>query len=149
MITVRWLAIPGVSVLFFATVWATHAQTPPPPGPSSPLYCRGPLNTFRTSGGRVIKTPFKWAKEAATKTNPGPGECAWVDRAPEATEIKPPDDNNIIGNLGPFDNLPIGTFGKICVSKTNNDLVVRTVIRGDSQNAPFQIPPFTNDGCPG
>src|SRR5262249_33690807 len=99
-------------------------------------------------GGKTIRTPFKWAKEAAGKTNPGAGECAWIDRLPEPTEVKTGRDNAIHGNLGPFDNLPVGTFGKICVTKENNDIVVRGVVRGSGQNAPFVLPPFNNDGCP-
>ena len=149
MIKSRWLAIPGASVLCLVTVWVTNAQAPAQE-PSLPLYCRGPLSTFRTAGGAIIKTPFKWAKEAASKANPGPGECAWADRPPQATEIKPADDNVMVGNLGPFDDLPVGTYGKICVFRaTNNDLVVRAVTRGTAQNAPFQNPPFSSGGCPG
>lgn len=143
MIKSRWLAIPGMSLLSFVTVWATITQAPAQE-PSSTLFCRGPLSTFRTEGGKVIRTPFKWAKEAAIKANPGPGECAWADSPPQAA-----DNSVIMGNLGPFDSLPVGTYGKICVSKSNNDLVVRAVVRGTAQNAPFQNPPFSAAGCPG
>src|SRR5262249_15583218 len=116
----------------------------------------GPLNTFRTDGGRVIKTPFKWAKDAASKATPGPGECAWADRAPQTAEIKTGDANAITGAMGPFDNIPIGTYGKICVSwsgdgAANGNLVVRQIVRGvNPKIAPFHEPPFANDasGCP-
>src|SRR5712691_7724777 len=104
MIKSRWFAIAGASVLCFATVWVANAQAPTQE-PSFALYCRGPLSTFRTEGGKVIRTPFKWAKEAATKENPGPGECAWADRPPQGTE-KPGDSSAIVGNLGPFDSIP-------------------------------------------
>ena len=58
----------------------------------------------------------------------------------------------ILGNLGPFDSTPVGTIGKVCVSKAsnNNELVVRQVIRQlGHETAPFHRPPFTAEGCPG
>ena len=58
----RWFAIAGASVVCFGTVWVANAQGPAQ-GPSYAVYCRGPLSTFRAEGGRVIRTPFKWAKE--------------------------------------------------------------------------------------
>jgi len=151
MIKSRWFAMAGASVLCFATVWVTNAQTPAQ-GPSVAVYCRGPLNTFRTEGGKVIRTPFKWAKEAATKENPGAGECAWADGPPPGIESKAGDSSAIVGNLGPFDSIPVGTIGKICVSKASqsNDLVVREVIRQlGHETAPFHRPPFSSAGCPG
>jgi len=151
MIKSRWLAIPGALVLCFGTVWVTNAQAPAQ-GPSFAVYCRGPLSTFRTEAGKVIRTPFKWAKEAATKENPGAGECAWADGPPSGMETKPGDSSAIVGNLGPFDSIPVGTIGKICVSKASqgNDLVVREVIRQlGHETAPFHRPPFSGAGCPG
>ena len=153
MIKSRWLAIAGASVLCFGAVWVINAQAAAQES-SSALYCHGPLSTFRTEGGKVIRTTFKWAKEAASKANPGPGECAWADRPPQDTE-KPGDSSAIVGNLGPFDSLPPATFGKICVSKANspssgqaNDLVVRQVIRQlGHQTSPFHLPPFSAEGC--
>ena len=149
MIKFRWFAIAGASVLCLAPVWVTNAQAPAQQ-PSFALYCRGPLNTFRAEGGKVIRTPFKWAKEAATKQNPGPGECAWADRPPQDPE-KPGEAGAIMGNLGPFDSIPVGTIGKVCVTKANNnDLVVREVIRQlGHETAPFHRPPFSSTGCPG
>ena len=153
MIKSRWLAIPGALVLYFAPVCVTNAQGPAK-GPSFALYCRGGLKTFRTDGGKVIRTPFTWAKEAATKANPGPGECAWADGPPQGIESKPGDSGAIVGNLGPFDSLPVETFGKICVSKASsgpsNELIVREVVRQlGHETAPFHRPPFTAEGCPG
>jgi hypothetical protein len=145
MVRCRWLVIPTSSILCIA-VWATAV---PAQQPSFALVCRGPLNTFRADAGKVIKTRFIWAKELASKANPGPGECAWTDRPPQAAEVKPGDEHTIVGNLGPFDDLPVGTFAKICVTATDNGLLVRDVIRGTGQNAPFQIPPFNAGGCPG
>ena len=151
MVKFGWLAIPGVLVLCFGTVWETNAQAPAQ-GPSFALYCRGQLSTFRTEGGKVIRTPFKWAKEAATKENPGAGECAWAEGPPPGFESKPGDSGAILGNLGPFDSVPVGTIGKICVTKASqgNDLVVREVIRQlGHETAPFHRPPFSAAGCPG
>jgi len=150
MITLRWLAIAGASMLCAGMVEVTNAQAAAA-GPSAALYCRGPLSTFRTDGGKVIRTTFKWAKEAATKENPGPGECAWADRAPQGAE-KPGDTAAMVGNLGPFDNLPPATYGKICASPAgeNKDLAIRQVVRQlGHQTAPFHIPPFSAEGCPG
>src|SRR5262249_60379035 len=118
MIPSRWLVIPMTSALCIVGIWAAIDKAPAQ-GPSTALICRGPLATFRTDGGKLIRTPFKWAKQAAGKENPAAGECAWVDRTPEAAEIKPDNANAVVGNLGPFDNLPVGTFAKICVNKAN------------------------------
>src|SRR5437763_1479706 len=100
MIKYRWLAIPALSALGFVLVWAANVEAQAPSQVA--LYCRGPLSTFRADGGKTIRTPFKWAKEAAGKENPGPGECAYVDRKAEASE-----NAVMMGNLGPFDNLPV------------------------------------------
>jgi hypothetical protein len=150
----RWFAVAGASVLCFAAVEMTNAQTPAQ-GPSYPLYCRGALNTLRSDGGKTIRTPFRWAKEVATKERPGAGQCAWADSQPPGFESKPGENAALLGNLGPFDTLPVGTIGKICVSKASNpgsgpnDLVVREIVRQlGHQTSPFHIPPFTAEGCP-
>jgi hypothetical protein len=172
MIRLRWFAVAGVAALSVApawvsnawvtnvwvtnvwvtNVWVTSAWVPYAKAQEPPraIYCRGPLSTFRTDGGKVVKTPFKWAKEAAMKENPGAGECAWADRAPQGNE-KPGETSTIVGNMGPFDNIPVGTIGKICVTKASGDskdLVVKQIVRQlGHQTAPFHIPPFTADGC--
>lgn len=141
-----WFAIAGASVLCFAPVLVTTAQAPAQE-PSFAVYCRGQLSTYRTEGGKVIRTPFKWAKEVAAKDNPGAGECAWADRPIE----KPGDSGALVGNMGPFDNLPVGTIGKFCVTKASqgNDLVIRQVLRQlGHETAPFHRPPFSAEGCP-
>ena len=145
----KWLAGLGFMLLSFGMVSATSAQAPSQ-GPSFAVYCRGPLSTFRTDGGKVITTPFKWAKQAAAKETPGASECAWAESAPQGFETKPGDNAAMIGNLGPFDSIPVGTIGKVCVSKaSNNELAVRQVIRQlGHETAPFHRPPFTADGCP-
>src|SRR5262249_49082730 len=98
MITLRWLAIAGASVLCAGMVEVSNVQAAAAPGPSGAVYCRGPLSTARTEGGKVIRTTFKWAKDAATKENPGPGECAWADHAPQGAE-KAGDTAVLVGNL--------------------------------------------------
>jgi hypothetical protein len=148
MIKSRWLVIPGALVLCVGSVSVTNSQTQEP---STALYCHGPLSTFRANGGKVVRTPFKWAKEAAGKANPGAGECAWADRLPQESEIKP--ENAMMGPLGPFDTMPPGTFGKICVYWANSGegkvLTVREIVRGsDPKLTPFHSPPFSNTGCP-
>ena len=140
---IKWLAIPAVLTAGVAAVWVTNA---PAQEPSVVLICRGELRTMRTDGGKVIKTPFKWAKEAAGKENPGAGECAWLDRTPLPAEIKTGPENVINGNLGPFDNLPAGTFAKLCVTRAT--VTMRGFVRGTTATAPFMLPPFTADGCP-
>jgi hypothetical protein len=148
MIRFKWLAIAGASVLSFGAGWMANAQAPAQ-GQTFAIYCRGPLSTFRTDGGTVIRTPFKWAKDAATKQQPGAGECALPDRPPQGPE-KAGDTSTIVGNLGPFDNLPVGTVGKVCVSRAgqNNELVVKEILRQlGHQTAPFHIPPLSDGGC--
>jgi hypothetical protein len=136
----------GAAVLSCAAGWAASAQAPAQ-GPAFAIYCRGPLVTTRTDGGKTIKTPFKWAKEAATKANPGAGECARPESAPQAPD-KAGDAGTIVGNLGPFDNLPVATVGKLCVSRSGSDFQVREILRQlGHQTAPYHIPPFSDGGC--
>jgi hypothetical protein len=85
MIKSAWLAIAGASVLCLAPVWLTNAQTPAQE-PSYPLYCRGPLNTLRTEGGKMIRTPFKWAKDAALKERIA--KLEWMDPSTKAQAQK-------------------------------------------------------------
>ena len=149
MVKLSWLAIPVALALGCGSVWVANAQAP---GSSYAVYCRGPLSTFRTEGGKVIRTPFKWAKQAATKENPGAGECAWADGTPQGIEAKPGDGGTLVGNLGPFDSMPVGTIGKVCVSKANsdanNDFIVREILRQlGHETAPFHRPPFSAAGC--
>ena len=144
MIKSKWLGIPVILATGFVAVWVTNT---PAQEPTAAMICRGELHTYRTEGGKVITTPFKWAKEVAGKENPGAGECAWFDRAPVPSEIKEGRDNALRGNVGPYDNLPAGTFGKFCVTRAT--MTVRSVVRSTGhQTAPFHLPPFTADGCP-
>ena len=150
MLKSRWLAVVGASVVCLGGIWLTNTQAPAQES-TYPLYCRGPLNTLRTDGGKTIKTPFKWAKEAALKERPGAGQCAWADSTPLGFDSKPGDSAAILGNLGPFDTLPVNTIAKFCVTKASgdgNDLVVRQVLRHlGHQTSPYHIPPFSADGC--
>ena len=116
MIKSKWLAVSGMSALCLGTVWVSSV---PAQEPTVALFCRGPLNTFRSDGGKTIKTQFKWAKESASKENPGASECAWFDRTPQPAEVKQAPDNALNGNLGPFESLPPGTFGTFCVTKVS------------------------------
>ena len=144
MIKSKWLGIPVILATGFVAVWVTNA---PAQEPTAAMICRGELHTYRTEGGKVITTPFKWAKQPVDKENPGGGECAFMDRMPEPSEIKEGRDNALHGNLGPFDSLPVGTFGKFCVIKST--MTVRSVIRDTGhQTAPFVLPPFNSGNCP-
>ncbi len=48
---------------------------------------------------------------------PGPGECAWADRAPSGTEIMSGNSNVISGSLHKVANLAAGKYAKIGVYK--------------------------------
>jgi len=91
---------------------------------SYPLYCQGPL---RTSAG---STPFKWAAQGAGTANPGPGECAWADRAPGGTEIQSGGGNVMSGTPHEVANLPAGQFAEIGVynDQTTNEMVVTQIV---------------------
>jgi len=132
-------------------VWVSNAQAPAQ-GPSYAIFCRGQLETLRTDAGKVIKTPFKWAKEVASKERPNAGECAWAEAAAPGIESKAGETATIVGNLGPFDSIPVGTIGKICIMKASNpkEVLARSVIRQPGHStSPFHLPPFTAEGCPG
>jgi hypothetical protein len=144
MIKSKWLGIPVLLATGFVAVWTTNT---PAQEPAVAMICRGELRTFRTDAGKTITTPFKWAKEVAGKENPGAGECAWFDRAPLPTEQKTGRDNALHGNPGPFSDLPVGTFAKLCVDRST--MTIRSVVRSTGhQTAPFQLPPFNTEGCP-
>ena len=145
MIKSRWFAAAGASALCFATVWLTNVPAPAQE-PTYPLYCRGPLKTSHTDGGKTIKTGFKWAKESALKERPAAGQCAWADTTPPGFESKPDTEATLVGDLGPFDDLPVGTVLKICVTKASSgeDLAVRRIIRHRGHaTSPFHIPPYS------
>ncbi len=105
---------------------------------SYPLYCQGPLNT----AGAQVPTPttvFRWASTGAGAEPPGPGECAWADRAPRGTEIRKGDTGIIFGYLNQVANLPAGRFAEIGVYRDpvfDNDLNVTQIVG-------FVSPPFS------
>jgi hypothetical protein len=145
----KWFAVAGASVLCCAVSWMANAQAPQEP--TFAIYCRGPLVTFRTDGGKTIRTPFKWAKEGAIKEVLPAGECARPESPPQGQE-KAGDPGTLVGNLGPFDNLPVQTVGKLCVTHAaqNNELMVKGVLRQlGHQTAPYHIPPLQEGGCTG
>jgi len=92
-----------------------------------PLYCQGPLTT---SSASPPLTSFKWASQGAATASPGPGECAWADRAPRGTEIKSGNSNVISGTLGQVANLRAGKFAEIGAydDPTSHDMVVTQVV---------------------
>lgn len=89
-----------------------------------PLYCQGPLSTSSNL------TPFKWAAQGAGAASPGPGECAWADRAPAGTEVKSGDTNTISGDLHQVASLPAGKYAEIGVynDPTTHDMVVTQIV---------------------
>jgi subtilase family serine protease len=89
-----------------------------------PLYCQGPLSTSSNL------TPFKWAAQGAGAASPGPGECAWADRAPSGTEVKSGDTNTISGDLHQVASLPAGKYAEIGVynDPTTHDMVVTQIV---------------------
>jgi hypothetical protein len=98
--------------------------------PSFPLYCQGPLET---SPAPTPQTHFKWAAKGAGAAAPGPGECAWADRAPRGTEIKAGNANVIDGYLNQYANLQAGKYLEIGVDRdanTSNNLVVTQIVGG-------------------
>jgi hypothetical protein len=105
------------------------------------FYCQGPL---KTSPAPTPLTPFKWASKGAGAAAPGPGECAWADRAPRGTEIKEGGGNVISGYLNQQANLPVGTFMELGVYNdpaARNDMVV--------YKAPKLVtPPFPSTSAP-
>lgn len=92
--------------------------------PAYPLYCEGPLTTTANS------TPFQWASQGASAALPLPGQCAWADRAPYATEIHSGGGNVIVGGIDQVANLSIGKFGEIGVyfDPATTDLIATQVV---------------------
>jgi hypothetical protein len=89
-----------------------------------PLYCQGPLSTSSNL------TPFKWAAQGAGSASPGPGECAWADRAPSGTEVKSGETNTISGDLHQVAGLAAGKYAEIGVynDPTTHDMIVTQIV---------------------
>ena len=98
-----------------------------------PLYCQGPLTTTSTV------TPFIWATEAASEASPGPGECAWPNRAPIPVEIKSGGGNELVGTLGEVANLAAGKFAEVGIyrNQITDDMIVTQIVG-------FVTPPFSS-----
>ena len=115
------------------TEWRIEPGSPP-----YVLYCQGPL---QTSGGLNPQTPFTWAAKAAGVQAPGASQCAWADRPPRGTEIKPGDKNTLVGFLNGETNLGAGKFMALDVYRDptqENDLAVTKVVGGVT-------PPFSGN----
>jgi hypothetical protein len=117
------------------------AQTETPAPPSFPLYCQGPLRTISGSPALTAYTltPFKWSGKGAGAETPGIGECAWADRGPRGTEIRPGDGNVICGALGQVADLQAGKYAEIGVYRnaSADDCLAVTKVVG------FVRPPFS------
>jgi subtilase family serine protease len=98
-----------------------------------PLYCQGPLTTTSNV------TQFIWSTEAASEASPGPGECAWPNRAPVPVEIKSGGGNELVGTLKQVANLPAGKFAEVGVyrNQTSDDMIVTQIVG-------FVTPPFSS-----
>jgi hypothetical protein len=63
------------------------------------LICRGPLSRSTSPTSTAVSVPFKWSSHAgaaATQDGPEQGTCAWADRGPKGTEIRPGFSNVIV-----------------------------------------------------
>jgi tyrosinase len=83
--------------------------------PAYPLYCQGPLTTGAPSG-RETKTHFIWAPTGAGAAAPGPGHCAWADRAAAGPEVLS-GGNDICDFSGAMKSVPAGTYVEIGVAR--------------------------------
>jgi hypothetical protein len=114
--------------------------------PAFPLYCQGPLTTSSPSGGKTT-TPFVWAPTGAGAAIPGPGQCAWADRAPRGVEIQPGGGNVICDFSGAMQSVPAGTFVEIGVARDPLDNNCMHLVRYlGTVSPPFSavpaLPPF-------
>jgi len=101
------------------------------------LYCQGPLSTSSNL------TPFKWAAQGAGTASPGPGQCAWADRAPSGTEVKSGNSNAISGDLHEVASLAAGKYAEIGVfnDPTTHDMIVIQIVG-------LVKPPFSSNPLP-
>ncbi len=89
---------------------------------SYPLYCQGPLTTSAPTPPPTgpTTTPFTWASTGAGAQAPGPGQCAWADRAAGGLEIQGGNGNVICDNVGLIASLPAGQFWEFGVFRDPN-----------------------------
>jgi len=135
----------GIALLLAASAGRATGQSPQFV-PAYPLYCQGPLTTSSPSGGKTT-TPFIWAPTGAGAANPGPGQCAWADRAARGSEIQPGGGNVICDFSGAMQSVPAGTFVEIGVARDplNNNCMHLVRYLG-TVSPPFSavpaLPPF-------
>lgn len=91
--------------------------------PSYPLYCQGPLTTGTPTPPPTgpTTTPFTWASTGAGAQAPGPGQCAWADRAAGGPEVQAGNGNVICDNVGFLAGLPAGQYWEIGVYRDQTD----------------------------
>ena len=135
----------GIAFLLAADAGRATAQSPQFV-PAYPLYCHGPLTTSSPSGGKTT-TPFIWAPTGAGAAIPGPGQCAWADRAPRGVEIQPGGGNVICDFSGAMQSVPAGTFVEIGVARDPLDNNCMHLVRYlGTVSPPFSavpaLPPF-------
>src|ERR1700744_1031392 len=105
----------GTAILSAIGLGSASAQSPQFV-PAYPLYCQGPLTT-RAPSGRETRTHFVWAHTGAGAAAPGPGECAWADRAAAGLEIQSAGGNDICDFSGAMHNVAAGTYLEIGVAR--------------------------------
>jgi Common central domain of tyrosinase/Polyphenol oxidase middle domain len=79
---------------------------------SYPLYCQGSLTTSAPTPAPTgpTTTPFIWASTGAGAQAPGPGQCAWADRAASGAELVNGNGNVICDNVGLIASVPAGQY---------------------------------------
>jgi hypothetical protein len=105
-----------VTMLVLATMAGVAAAQQPQFVPAYPLYCQGPLTTGAPSG-RETTTSFIWAPTGAGAAKPGPGQCAWADRAARGSEIKAGGGNVICDFSSAMRSVPAGKFVEVGVAR--------------------------------
>jgi len=112
--TSRWMTVRGRhsrGCLGLIAVWLfCHLAAAQPP--SYPLYCQGPLTTSAPTPLPIgpTTTPFVWASTGAGAQAPGPGQCAWADRAAGGPELVNGNGNVICDNVGLIASVPAGQY---------------------------------------
>jgi Common central domain of tyrosinase/Polyphenol oxidase middle domain/Protein of unknown function (DUF_B2219) len=107
---------------------------------SYPLYCQGPLTTSAPTPPPTgpTTTPFTWANTGAGAEAPGPGQCAWADRAAGGAEVIN-GGNVICDNVGLIASVPAGQYWEFGVYRdaTSNNCMRITQYMG------VVTPPFS------
>jgi hypothetical protein len=119
----RMIGIGRYSTLFLGLIGFGFLCHPAVAQPSYPLYCQGPLTTSAPTPPPTgpTTTPFTWASTGAGAQTPGPGQCAWADRAAGGTEVQAGGGNVICDNVGFIGSLPAGQYWEIGVYRDATD----------------------------